>query len=100
MGEWLQRAALIESETVPSCQRRLSEPAHLPETCQATPNAPDYRQHPERYEFPRFVIPSADGPVEFRLAVPKERYDAFAILDIFIKHHGAEESGQRGAKVE
>lgn len=44
--------------------------------------------HPEHYEFQRFVIPTADGPVEFRLAVPKEKYDAFAILDLFIKHHG------------
>ncbi len=74
---------------VPSCRRRLS-----------APDEPDYRQHPERYEFPRFVIQTADEPVEFRLAVPKEKYDAFAILDLFIKHHGAEESGQFGAKVE
>lgn len=89
MGEWMQRAALIKGETAPSCQRRLS-----------APDEPDYRQHPERYEFPRFVIPTADGPIEFRLAVPKEKYDAFAILDLFIKHHGAEDSGQIGAKVE
>lgn len=88
MGEWLARAAQIgqcDEPTVPSCQRRLSEPAPLPEPCRSEP---DYRLHPERYEFPRFVIPTADGPVEFRLAVPKEKYDAFAILDLFIRHHG------------
>ncbi len=83
MGEWLDRAALIAhsaqnyGEKEPSCQRRLSDSAK-----------PDYRLHPERYDFPRFVIPTADGPVEFHLAVPKEKYDAFAILDLFIRHHG------------
>lgn len=70
------------------CQRRLSQPPPSPEPCHAKQGEPDYRRHPERYEFPRFVIPTADGPVEFRLAVPKEKYDAFAILDLFIKHHG------------
>jgi hypothetical protein len=26
--------------------------------------------------------------VDFRLAVPKEKYDAFAVLDLFTKYHG------------
>lgn len=76
---------------LPCRQRRLSTPvaaAPLPEPCYAVPDAPDYWQHPARYEFPRFVIPTADGPVEFRLAVPKVQYDAFAIPDLFIRHHG------------
>jgi len=88
MGEWLARAAQIADGVqaeVPSCQRRLSEPTPLPEPCLSEP---DYRLRPERYEFPRFVIPTADGPVEFLLAVPKEKYDAFAMLDLFIRHHG------------
>ncbi len=100
MGEWLARAEQIaqcDEPVAPSCQRRLSEPLPLPEPCRPKP---DYRQHPERYEFPRFVIPTADGPVEFLLAVPKEKYDAVDILDLFIKYHGAEESGQIKVKVE
>lgn len=91
MGEWLARAAQIEqgsAQIVPSWQRRLAEPSHLPEPYHATPGEAAYRQHAECYEFPRFVIPVADGQVEFRLAVPKEKYDAFAILDLFIRHHG------------
>lgn len=97
MGEWMQRATMIDSETAPSHQRRLSEPdaaESLPEPCYSAPGAPDYRQHPERYEFPRFVIPTADGPVEFRLAVPKEKYDAFAILDLFIRHYGPPDNSE------
>ncbi|MDP2811850.1 MAG: hypothetical protein Q8O34_17060 [Rhodocyclaceae bacterium] len=68
----------------------------MPEPCHSKPDEPDYRQHPERYEFPRVVIPTADGPVEFRLEVPKEKYDAFAILDLFIRHHGPVDSGSGG----
>lgn len=95
MGEWMQRAAIIERATVPSHQhprgpslRELSEPVPAeptpPEACHPEP---EYRRHPERYEFPRFVIPTANGGVEFHLAIPKEKCDAFALLDLFIKHH-------------
>lgn len=49
----------------------------------------------ERYGSTRFFIPTADGPVEFHLAVPKENYDAFAILDLFIKHHGPQITASR-----
>ena len=40
-------------------------------------------------------MPTADGPVEFHLAVPKENYDAFAILDLFIKHHSPQIAASR-----
>ena len=91
MGEWMKRAAMIEGAAAPSHQHRLSEPAVAePSTLEPCHPEPDYRQYPERYEFPRFVIPTADGLVEFHLAVPKEHYDAFAILELFVRHHGAQ----------
>lgn len=96
MGEWMQRAALIEGKIVRPHQPRLSEPwatAPLPEPCHSEASEPDYRQHPVGYEFPRFVIPTADGPVEFQLAVPREKYDAFAILDLLMRYHGPVDSG-------
>ncbi len=89
MGEWMQRAAMITDMTAASHQHQLSDSIPVePSTLEPCHPEPDFRQHPERYEFPRFVIPTASGPVEFHLAVPKEKYDAFAILELFIKHHG------------
>jgi hypothetical protein len=61
---------------------------------------PDYRRHPDRYEFPRFVLPTGSDLVEFRLAVPKGKYDAVALLELFIRHHGSDYSGQITAKIE
>lgn len=81
---------------LPCRQRRLSTPvaaAPLPEPCRAEPN---FRLHPKRYEFPRFVIPTTDGPVEFHLAVPKEKYEAFAILNLFIEYHGQNSAADPG----
>lgn len=48
---------------------------------------PDYIAHPERYAFPSFTIPTAAGTFSFQVAVPKEKYDAFAILERFEKCH-------------
>lgn len=48
---------------------------------------PDYITHPERYEFPSFTIPTAAGTFSFQMAVPKGKYDAFAILEMFEKRH-------------
>ena len=96
MGEWMQPAALIEGEIVRPHQPRLSEPwatAPLPEPWHSEASEPDYRQHPVGYEIPRFVIPTADGPLEFQLAVPKEKNDAFAILDLLMRDHGPVDSG-------
>ena len=100
MGEWMQRAAMIERAAAPARQHQRG--TSLQERSEAVPAEPstlepcypesDYRQHPERYEFPRFVIPTAEGAVEFHLAVPKEKYDAFALFDLFIKHHGRSET--------
>lgn len=93
MGEWMQRAAMIEGEAAPSRQHRLSESVPVePSTLEPCHPEPDYRQHPDRYEFPRFAIPTADGPVEFHLAVPRDKYDAFAILEMFVKHHGPQDA--------
>lgn len=93
MGECMQRAAMIADITAPSHQHQLSDPVPVePSTLEPCHHEPDYRQHRERYEFPRFVIPTASSPVEFHLALPKEKYDAFAILELFIKHHGPQDS--------
>ena len=95
MGEWMQRAALIQGVST-AAEAETSESALLqPNSAATTAPEPDYRLYPDRYEFPRFVIPTADGPVEFHLAVPKENYDAFAILDLFIKHHGPQIAASR-----
>lgn len=93
MGEWMQRAAMIAGAAAPTHQQQLSEPIPVePSALEPCHPEPDYRKHPERYEFPRFVIPTADGPVEFRLAVPREKYDSFAILELFVKHHGLQDA--------
>lgn len=111
MGEWMQRAALIEADTASVHQRQLATPGHPeselsivgssePFLLEPAPPESDYRQHPEEYELLHFVIPAADGPVAFQLAVPKGKCDAFAILELFILHHGSDASGQDGAKIE
>lgn len=88
MGEWMQRAALIQCQlTSAEAGKREGELLQPPGTAGAEAE-PDYRRYPDRYELPRFAIPTTDGLVEFHLAVPKEKYDAFAILELFVKHHG------------
>ncbi|WP_300340246.1 hypothetical protein [Accumulibacter sp.] len=100
MGEWIQRAALIQGKST-SAEAGIPEGALLqPPIPESTQPEPGYRQYPGRYEFPRFVIPTAGDLVEFRLAVPKGKYDAFALLDLFIRHHGSDDSGQITAKIE
>ena len=51
-------------------------------------NTPDYLLHRENYYFPRFIIPTTANVFEFRMAIPKTKYDAFAILELFKKYHG------------
>jgi hypothetical protein len=88
MGEWMQRAALIQDES-PSADAGLSAGARLqPHLAESADSEPDYRRYPDRYEFPRFVIPTDDGLVQFQLAVPKGKYDALALLDLFVRYHG------------
>ncbi len=95
MGEWMQRAALIQSDST-TAKAEKSESALLqPNNAASTAPKPGYQRYPDCYEVPRFVIPTADCPVEFQLAVPKENYDAFAILDLFIKHHGPQIAAPR-----
>ncbi|MEF8727210.1 MAG: hypothetical protein V5B34_03190 [Accumulibacter sp.] len=95
MGEWMQRAALIQSESTAAKAEKSESAVLQPNRAASTAPEPDYQRYPDRYEFPRFVIPTADGPVEVHLAVPKENYDAFAILDLFIKHHGPQIAASR-----
>lgn len=102
MGEWMRRAALIQCQsTSAEAGKREGELLQPPGSAGAEAEAePDYRRYPERYELPRFAIPTTDGLVEFQLAVPKEKYDAFVVLDLFVRHHGLDASGQEGAQVE
>jgi len=100
MGEWMQRAELIQCESA-SARAGIPKGALLqPHTTASTVPEPDYRRHPDRYEFPRFVLPTASDLVEFRLAVPKGKYDAVALLELFVRHHGSDDSGQITAKIE
>ncbi|HMW55550.1 MAG TPA: hypothetical protein PKZ67_06645 [Accumulibacter sp.] len=94
MGEWMRRAALIQCQsTSAEAGKREGELLQPPGSAGAEAEAePDYRRNPERYELPRFAIPTTDGLVEFQLAVPKGKYDAFAILELFVKHHGLQEA--------
>jgi hypothetical protein len=95
MGEWMQRAALIQCESTAAEAEKSESALPQPNNAASTAPKPGYQRYPDCYEFPRFVIPTADGPVEFHLAVPKENYDAFAILDLFIKHHGPQIAASR-----
>ncbi len=100
MGEWMQRATLIQREST-ATEEETSERALLqPNSTESTAPEPDYRRYPDRYEFPLFVIPTADGPVQFQLAVPKGTYDALALFDLFIRQHGLGGGGQTTAKSE
>ncbi|MCM8626949.1 hypothetical protein [Accumulibacter sp.] len=100
MGEWMQRAALIQgASTATEVGIPDGNLLQRDSTASTTPD-PDYRRYPDRYEFPCFVIRTTDGLVQFQLAVPRRKYDALAVLDLFVRHHGLDASGQEGAKVE
>lgn len=58
-----------------------------------------WRERKHLYVFVRFELPTPVGVYQFHMAVPKDRYDPFAILEMFDKYHGkpTDNAGERGA---